>query len=134
MKKRYFIKNLKDNSVNYVNVATSKEHAYKIIENQFKKAYLNVDIVNLVDGFVEIYYEGKQLITLKVIEQDLGATYIADIERGSLVKAYFDNDGDAVAFLERTYDSIDYDYESDMYYVTHKDTFIGGFVVIGGDL
>ncbi|MGL5716941.1 MAG: hypothetical protein ACRCX2_28250 [Paraclostridium sp.] len=130
MNKKYFIKNLKDNSVDYTNWCATEEYAYKSIENRFRRAGLLVDVVKLVDGVVEVYYEGKQLIKLQVFSQDLGEFYIADVSRGSLVKAYFNSAKEAEDFLMRTYDKVSYDEEDDVYIVIHANTFVGGFVVM----
>ncbi|MGL5714658.1 MAG: hypothetical protein ACRCX2_16680 [Paraclostridium sp.] len=132
MAKRYFIKNTKENVINYCDWHSCEEYAYKAIENRFKKMGVSVDVVKLVDGMMEIYFEGKLLTALQIVEQDLGDFWIADIAKGSLLKAYFDSPEEAITFMITTYDNVDFDTEDDLYSVIHKDTYIGTFDVVGG--
>ncbi|MGL5803199.1 MAG: hypothetical protein ACRCX7_11495 [Cetobacterium sp.] len=129
---RYFINKYGENNINYANPFKSKDEAVVGIEKAFSNAWIDANVVVRADGIVEVFKHDESLVVLEVVKEDLGKAYIADIGKGSLLKAYFDSGFDAVMFMQGTYDTVDYDYENDLYHITHKDTFIGSFEVIGG--
>ncbi|MGL5595173.1 MAG: hypothetical protein ACRDDH_14675 [Cetobacterium sp.] len=127
---RYFINKYGENNINYANPFKSKDEAVVAIEKAFGNAWIEANVVVRADGIVEVFKHDESLVVLEVVKEDLGKAYIADIGKRSLLKAHFESGYKAVKFMQDTYDNVDYDYENDLYHITHKDTYIGAFEVI----